>query len=276
MKLLPNIALTVATALAEDLSYGDITADLLPEKITARAQISTREDAIICGIPWVNELFHQLDPKVTLSWQVQDGDKVAAGQVLGILSGNAKSLLTGERTALNFLQTLSATATLTNRYVNALSATKTKLLDTRKTIPGLRYAQKYAVRCGGGNNHRLGLYDAFLIKENHIMACGSIEKAINLARINHPEKIIEIEVENLDELKQALQAKADIILLDNFTMDMLKEAVIINKAQAKLEVSGNVTIDNLAIIAATGVDYISVGALTKNIKAIDLSLRFIA
>lgn len=266
----------VAAAIQEDVGAEDITASLIDPAKLATAQIITRESAVICGTAFVDEVFKQLDNKIALQWQVRDGQEVVPNQVLGQLSGFAKNLLTGERTALNFLQTLSATATVTAQYVLALQGTHTKLLDTRKTIPGLRLAQKYAVTCGGGTNHRMGLYDAFLIKENHISACGSIQNAIITAKAKHPGKVIEIEVENLAELTQALVWKADVILLDNFSLEMMHQAVVLNNKQAKLEVSGNVNQQMLTEIAATGVDYISVGAITKHIQAIDLSMRFIA
>jgi len=245
-----------------------------------------RDDCIICGVAWVNEVFKQLDntfdltgEKATkITWFVNDGQSVKANTTLFELSGNARILLTGERTALNFLQSLSGTATLTSQYVECLSGTSTQLLDTRKTIPGLRSAQKYAVTCGGGVNHRIGLFDAFLIKENHIAACGGINKAITTARKNHPDKTVEVEVENIEELTEALNAGSDIIMLDNFTPKMIEQAVgltqSISKGKTKLEVSGNMTIESLTTYAKAGVDFISVGALTKHVNAIDLSMRF--
>ncbi len=273
-----HIRASVAAALAEDLGnlpveQGDITASLIPASQQASATIISREAAIVCGIAWVNEVFAQLDPAVQLDWQVQDGDSIAPNQLLCRLQGKARSLLTGERTALNFLQSLSGTATTTDHYVQQLVGSHTQLLDTRKTIPGLRLAQKYAVLCGGGQNHRIGLFDAFLIKENHIAAAGGIDLAVAQARQNFPGKPVEVEVENLVELQQALTAGADIIMLDNFSLADIQQAVAINRQQAKLEVSGNITSERLRELAATGVDYISSGALTKHVQAIDLSMR---
>lgn len=263
----------VAASLAEDIGTGDISAALLPSNRLAEAFVISRESAVICGISWVTAVFQQVDPNIKLEWHVQDGETVTDNQTLLMMTGPARSILSGERCALNWLQTLSGTATVTAAYVAELAGLSVKLLDTRKTIPGLRYAQKYAVRCGGGHNHRMGLYDAFLIKENHIMSAGSIAAAISQARIQEPAKIIEIEVENLQELKQALDAKADIILLDNFEFQDIEKAVHMNQNQAQLEVSGNVTQSNIRQIAMTGIDRISVGALTKHVRAIDLSLR---
>ncbi|MDP4529180.1 carboxylating nicotinate-nucleotide diphosphorylase [Alkalimonas delamerensis] len=273
-----HIRASVAAALAEDLGnlpveQGDITASLIPASQQASATIISREAAIVCGIAWVNEVFAQLDPAVQLDWQVQDGDSIAPNQLLCRLQGKARSLLTGERTALNFLQSLSGTASTTDHYVQQLAGSHTQLLDTRKTIPGLRLAQKYAVLCGGGQNHRIGLFDAFLIKENHIAAAGGIDLAVAQARQNFPGKPVEVEVENLAELQQALTAGADIIMLDNFSLADIQQAVAINRQQAKLEVSGNITSERLRELAATGVDYISSGALTKHVQAIDLSMR---
>ncbi|GAB57082.1 carboxylating nicotinate-nucleotide diphosphorylase [Rheinheimera nanhaiensis] len=268
----------VAAALAEDLGFlsleqGDITASLIPATQHASATIITREDCVVCGTAFVEEVFRQLGDMVTVNWQVKDGDKVSANTLLCSLSGPARLLLTGERTALNFLQLLSATATTTAHYVTFLAGSNTRLLDTRKTIPGLRFAQKYAVTVGGGKNHRIGLYDAFLIKENHIAAAGSIAKAVASARHNFPGKPVEVETENLDELSQALTAGADIIMLDNFSLADIKQAVTMNGGKAKLEVSGNITSERLTELAASGVDYISSGALTKHVQAIDLSMR---
>ncbi|MEW5682229.1 MAG: carboxylating nicotinate-nucleotide diphosphorylase [Pseudomonadota bacterium] len=268
----------VATALAEDLGFlaleqGDITASLIPAAQQASATIITREDCVVCGTAFADEVFRQLGDQVKINWQVKDGDKVSANTVLCTLNGPARLLLTGERTALNFLQLLSATATTTAHYVAFLAGSNTRLLDTRKTIPGLRFAQKYAVTVGGGKNHRIGLYDAFLIKENHIAAAGSIANAVATARQNFPGKPVEVETENLAELKQALDAGADIIMLDNFNLADIKQAVIMNAGKAKLEVSGNITSERLTELAATGVDYISSGALTKHVQAIDLSMR---
>ena len=228
---------------------------------------------MVCGTAWVDEVFAQLSDQAVIQWFVQDGDKVTANTVLCEISGPARILLTGERTALNFLQTLSGTATTTARYVALLNGSKTRLLDTRKTVPGMRLAQKYAVSCGGGKNHRIGLYDAFLIKENHIAAAGSIANAVQTARQNFPGKTVEVEVEDLTELEQALAAGADIIMLDNFHIADIMQAVVLNQGKAKLEVSGNVTAESLKALASTNVDYISSGALTKNVQAIDLSMR---
>ncbi len=267
------IADDVRRALAEDLGPGDVTATLLSAEASSDATVITREDAVLCGTAWFDAVFAQLDPDIRTSWLAQDGDAIRAGQELCRLYGPTRALLSGERCALNFLQTLSATATVTRRYVTAIAGTGAQILDTRKTIPGLRTAQKFAVRCGGGRNHRMGLYDAILIKENHIAAAGSIEHAVNSARQLHPGLSIEVEVETLEELQQALAASADIILLDNFSPYDLPTAVTLNASRAKLEASGGITLDNVHAIAATGVDFISIGALTKNIHAIDLSLR---
>lgn len=273
-----SIPQQVTAALAEDLggvadASADITANLIPADQQATARLITREPGVICGCAWVDEVFAQLGDSVSIQWHVRDGDAVVANQELCTLSGPARAILTGERTAMNFLQTLSATATTVASAVVHLQGSNTKLLDTRKTIPGLRLAQKYAVACGGGANHRIGLHDAFLIKENHIAACGSIDKAVATARINQPGLLVEVETENLAELEQALAAGADVIMLDNFSMSDIETAVSLTRGRAKLEVSGNVTADQLAKYAATGVDYISSGALTKHIQALDLSLR---
>lgn len=250
----------------------DITASLISTKRKMHAQIITREDCIICGVDWATNAFEQCDPNIELNWQVKDGDKVTATSPLVYIEGNAHAILTAERTALNFLQMLSGTATTTNQYAQILAGSATKLLDTRKTIPLFRQAQKYAVRCGGGHNHRVGLYDAFLIKENHIHACGGINQAVEQARALHPNKPIEVEVENLEELKKAIESSVDIVMLDNFSTDLILQAVAINKGPSKLEVSGNITHERLKELATTGVDFVSSGALTKNINAIDLSL----
>lgn len=263
----------VTAALLEDVGSGDITAELIPAAHQASARVITREASVICGVAWVNEVFRQVDPEVELLWQVQDGDRVAADTELLLLQGSARALLTGERAALNFLQTLSGTATLSAAYADKVAATSVKLLDTRKTLPGLRMAQKYAVSCGGCFNHRIGLFDAFLIKENHLMACGGITTAIETAHQNHPGKPVEVEVETFAQLHEALQAGADIIMLDNFTPAQMREAVQINAGKAKLEASGNITDATLLDFATTGVDYISIGALTKHCRAIDLSMR---
>jgi nicotinate-nucleotide pyrophosphorylase (carboxylating) len=267
----------VADALLEDVGGGDLTGSLLPEWAAARAAIVTREGMVLAGRPWVDEVYRQLDPAVRIDWQAADGDRLDAGATLCRLAGPARTLLTGERTALNFLQLLSATATAASSYAAAVAGTGARILDTRKTIPGLRLAQKYAVRCGGGVNHRIGLFDAILIKENHIVAAGGIEAAIREARAKHAGVPVEIEVESLDELRSALAAKADRLLLDNFGLEDLRRAVQINRADgnppAKLEASGGLTLESIADVAATGVDFISVGALTKHVTAVDLSMR---
>ncbi|MFA7553676.1 MAG: carboxylating nicotinate-nucleotide diphosphorylase [Spongiibacteraceae bacterium] len=275
---LPNYALqdletTIKQALTEDIGSGDITAQLIPAEQTATAQVITREAATLCGQAWVNEVFRQVDPSVVVTWQAQDGETITPNQVLFSLSGSARSLLTGERTALNFLQLLSGTATTCSHYANLVEGTGVKLLDTRKTIPGLRNAQKYAVTQGACFNHRIGLYDAFLIKENHIAACGGINNAVATAKQQAPGKPVEVEVESLDEFQQALDAGADIIMLDNFDLAMMRTAVQTCGGKAKLEASGNVTDETLRPIAETGVDYISIGALTKHCRAVDLSMR---
>lgn len=267
------------TALDQPDASADITAQLIPADRISTARVITREAGVFCGQPWVDEVFLQLKAQlggdVRVEWKVQDGERLSPNQELFRLHGPARVLLTGERNALNFVQTLSGVATLTARYVAELEGTDCRLLDTRKTLPGLRSAQKYAVTCGGGKNHRIGLFDAYLIKENHILACGGIPEAISEARRLNPDKPVEVEVESLAELEQALAANADIVMLDNFDVAMMREAVAINQSRAKLEVSGNVTLDTLAEFAATGVDFISVGALTKHVRALDLSMRFI-
>tara|TARA_R110002049_G_scaffold2368_5_gene17417 strand:- start:271 stop:1107 length:837 start_codon:yes stop_codon:yes gene_type:complete len=268
-----SIQASVKLALQEDIGTGDITAQLISDEKHAEAKVITREDAVICGIDWVNEVFRIVSDKLKIDWLVKDGEKVNANTTLFKISGPARAILTGERSALNFLQTLSGTATLSHEYAKRVAHTQVQLLDTRKTIPGLRLAQKYAVKCGGCFNHRLGLYDAFLIKENHIMACGGISEAIAQAKVIAPDKPVEVEVESLDEFHQALNAKADIIMLDNFTLPDMREAVLLNEGRAKLEASGNVNFDTLVPIAETGVDFISIGALTKDCKSIDLSMR---
>ena len=264
----------VNIAIHEDVGDGDITAQLIPEDEITIATVISREDCVLCGMDWFEEVFRQIDEEVLIEWQAEDGDSLEADQAICSLSGSARSILTGERCALNFLQTLSATATLAATYAKAVEGTDAVVLDTRKTIPGLRLAQKYAVSCGGCQNHRIGLYDAILIKENHILACGSIQQAIDEARFHNPEMPIEVEVENLDELQQAIDASADHVLLDNFDSKTLEQAVAICKGKIISEASGNITIDNIHDVARTGVDYISIGALTKDIKAIDLSMRF--
>jgi nicotinate-nucleotide pyrophosphorylase (carboxylating) len=274
-ELKPTIEENVRTALNEDVGNGDITAELIPASDRAQARVISRQEAVVCGRAWVDEVFRQVDPEVQIEWLVEDGDKVERDQVLFRLQGSARSLLTGERAALNFLQTLSGTATLSHEYAQRVAGTPVRLLDTRKTIPGLRLAQKYAVSCGGCFNHRIGLYDAFLIKENHIMACGSIEQAIETARRNHPGKPVEIEVETEEQLERALVAGADIVMLDNFSPERMIAAVKQTAGRAKLEASGNITDETLLDYANTGVDYISIGALTKHCQAVDLSMRIV-
>lgn len=264
----------VKLALLEDIGQQDLTADLIPVDTLATATLITREQATLCGRDWFTSVFSQLDKNIAIEWHAADGDKLPANSAICTLKGPARAILTGERTAMNFLQTLSATATRANQYASAISGLPVKVLDTRKTLPGWRIAQKYAVRCGGCFNHRFGLYDGILIKENHINAAGSIAAAVSQAKTLHPTISIEVEVENMMELEQALSAQADIVLLDNFTIEQLQQAVSINNGQALLEASGNVNLGTIRDIAETGVDRISVGALTKDIKAIDLSLRF--
>jgi len=272
-----SIARQVAAALAEDLGAGDVTAALVPASQQVRAQIIAREPAVLCGTAWADATFKQLDPAIRLDWQFHDGERLAADTPVLRLSGPARPILTGERTALNFLQTLSATATAASRYVEAVAGTGCRILDTRKTLPGLRLAQKYAARCGGAQNHRLGLYDMVLIKENHIIAAGSIGAAIATARRASPGIPVEVEVETLDEFSQALDAGADIIMLDELPLDDMREAVQRNRSRGgkvKLEASGGVTLATVREIALTGVDYISIGGITKHVQAVDLSMRF--
>lgn len=264
----------ITIALQEDIGSGDLTAELIPKNNVAKAKIISRQAAVICGKELVTKVFHKIDSTIKINWFIEDGANVKANTTLCELEGNARSLLTGERTALNFLQTLSSTATLTKQFVEALKGTNTKLLDTRKTLPGLRLAQKYAVTCGGGYNHRFGLYDAVLIKENHIMAAGSITAAINKARSLYPDKCIEVEVQNLSELKEALTTSVNIVMLDNFTLDNIRKAVKIAAGKVKLEISGGVTLKTIHALAETGVDYISVGAITKTVMPIELSMLF--
>lgn len=271
--LAEEIRSSAAQLLAEDVGPGDITAQLIPDNQWATAKVMSREAAVLCGVAWVDEIFRRLDSRVTLRWQAADGDKLVAEQYFLELEGPARSLLTGERAALNVLQTLSATATVTHRYVDLIKGTGVRLLDTRKTLPGMRLAQKYAVTCGGGHNHRIGLWDAFLIKENHIAACGGIQAAVAQARKLASDLPVEVEVETFEELDQALAAGADIIMLDNFALEDLHVAVEINGGRATLEASGNVDAMTLKAIADTGVDCISSGALTKDVKSIDLSMR---
>jgi nicotinate-nucleotide pyrophosphorylase (carboxylating) len=273
-----TIGATVAAALTEDVGSGDLTAALIDGDEVVGASIIAREPLVLAGHPWANEVFRQLDERVQLDWYIEDGQDAQADEVICKLVGPARALLTGERSALNFLQTLSATATSTAAFVAAVAGTPAKVLDTRKTLPGLRQAQKYAVRCGGGHNHRSGLYDAILVKENHIRSAGSITEALRRAKMAASDVLIEVEVESLDELREALDAGAERILLDNFPIAALREAVDINAAYgyvgAELEASGNVSLETIREIAETGVDYISTGAITKNIRAVDLSMLF--
>jgi nicotinate-nucleotide pyrophosphorylase (carboxylating) len=271
-----DLAQQVEAALREDLGSGDVTANLVPAAQRVRGSVVSREEAVLCGRAWADETFRQLDSKVQLTWHAADGDRVAAQQVIFAIAGPARPVLTGERTALNFLQLLSATATAARRFVDAVAGTGCQILDTRKTVPGLRTAQKYAVRCGGARNHRMGLYDQVLIKEDHIAAAGSLTGAIEAARHNAAGVTVEVEVETLGELQEALSARADIVMLDEFTLEDMRAAVALNRARgaaAKLEVSGSVSLDAVRAIAETGVDFISVGAITKNVRAIDLSMR---
>ncbi len=273
----PDLPAQVDRALAEDIGTGDVTAALIAPERAGRAAVITREPAVVCGIPYVNETFARVDPAVRVDWKVAEGDRVAANQLLFTAQGPARGLLTAERTALNFLQLLSATATAAHAYAVLLEGTGCQVLDTRKTIPGLRTAQKYAVRVGGGPNHRIGLFDLILIKENHIMPAGSIARAVATARACGARVPVEVEVENLDELRQAIAAGADIAMLDEFSLEAMREAVAINRAAArpvKLEASGGVTQQTIRDIALTGVDYISVGSITKHVQAVDLSMRF--
>ncbi|GAB3286894.1 carboxylating nicotinate-nucleotide diphosphorylase [Parahaliea aestuarii] len=263
----------VQAALAEDIGSGDITAELIGADTLATGRVITREAGVLCGRPWADAVFKAVDPGIQLQWQHQDGEAVAANDTLFTFSGPARGLLTAERSALNFLQLLSGTASACRRYADQVQGTNVRLLDTRKTIPGLRMAQKYAVSCGGCHNHRIGLFDAFLIKENHINACGGIAKAVQSARRIAPGKPVEVEVESMDELAQALEAGADRIMLDNFSLEKMREAVTLAKGRAELEASGNITDVTLRPVAETGVDFISIGALTKDCKAMDLSMR---
>jgi len=271
-----DLAKQVEAALREDVGSGDVTAALVPAAQRVRGAVTTREAAVLCGRAWADETFRQLEPRVQLTWQAADGDRLEAGQILFSITGPARPVLTGERTALNFLQLLSGTATAARRFVDAVAGTSCRILDTRKTVPGLRTAQKYAVRCGGALNHRMGLYDQVLIKENHIAAAGSLTGAIEAARRTAGGIAIEVEVETLGELREALAARPDIIMLDEFTLGDMRTAVELTRTQGaatKLEVSGSVALDRVHAIAETGVDYISVGALTKHVRAVDLSMR---
>jgi nicotinate-nucleotide pyrophosphorylase (carboxylating) len=273
-----DIAATVAAALAEDVGSGDLTASLVPPDTIADATVITREAAVLCGRAWFDETFAQVDSRTRVEWLVEDGAHVQPDQTLCRIKGPARSLLTAERPALNFLQTLSGTATLTRRYVDAVAGTGCRILDTRKTIPGLRLAQKYAVRCAGGTNHRIGLFDGILIKENHIAAAGSIAAAIAAARAVNSQVLLEVEVETIGELRQAIAANPDRILIDNFTLEHMREAVAITRAynakRIDLEASGNITLESIRPVAETGVDFISIGSLTKHVRAVDLSMRF--
>jgi nicotinate-nucleotide pyrophosphorylase (carboxylating) len=266
---------SVRRALAEDMGGGDLTADLIAADAGAEARIISRQQAVVCGRAWVDAVFRRLDSQSRVDWQVEDGARVTTNQTLCHIHGKARALLSGERTALNFLQTLSGTATVARRYADAIAGTKTRILDTRKTIPGLRNAQKYAVACGGCTNHRMGLYDAILIKENHILAAGSISAAIIEARRLHPNVTLEIEVETVEQVGEAIAAKPDILLLDNMSIEQMREVVRIVAGRAKLEASGGITFGNIRAIAETGVDFISVGVLTKDLIAVDLSMRFL-
>jgi len=271
-----DLAAQVEAALREDIGSGDVTAALVPAAQRVRGSLITREPAVLAGRPWVDATFRHLDPHVQLAWHANDGEPIAANQVVFDIAGSARPVLTGERTALNFLQLLSATATVTRRFVEAVAGTGCIILDTRKTLPGLRSAQKYAVRCGGGENHRMGLYDRVLIKENHIAAAGSLTGAIRAARSHAPGVTVEVEVESLAELEEALAASPDIVLLDEFTLANLRAGVALNRARArpvKIEASGSMTLETVRAVAETGVDYISVGSLTKHVRAVDLSLR---
>jgi nicotinate-nucleotide pyrophosphorylase (carboxylating) len=273
-----DIDLTVRRALEEDVGDGDITASLVPPEAKATATLLSRESAVVCGVPWFERVFEILDPEVRIRWKVSEGESVEPDTLLCTLEGNARALLTGERTALNFLQTCSGTATAARRFASAVAGTSCRILDTRKTLPCLRSAQKYATACGGVTNHRMGLFDGVLIKENHLIACGSIRQAVQTARASAPDLPVEVEVESMDECRDALEAGADILMLDNFSLPDMREAVALNRRRgdkaALLEASGNVELERLSEIADTGVDFISVGAITKHVRAIDLSMRF--
>jgi len=274
----PDIRECVARALQEDIGAGDLTASLIPRDKQAHAHVVTREDAVLCGSAWFEEVFRQLDAKIEVRWQARDGERVTSNQQLCEIVGPARSVLTGERTSLNFLQLLSATATTTRRFVDAIAGTNCRILDTRKTIPGLRLAQKYAVLCGGGTNHRIGLFDAILVKENHITAAGSISAAVAAARQLNDRVMLEVEVENFDELNQALDAGVDRVLIDNFTVDDMRRAVALTRghrnSKVEIEASGNMSLESIRAVAETGVDFISIGSLTKHVRAVDLSMRF--
>jgi nicotinate-nucleotide pyrophosphorylase (carboxylating) len=279
LRLPTDIAADVTRALAEDLGTGDVTATLIDEKQRAEARVVARDGAVLCGAPWFDEVYRQIDPQVAVRWAHRDGARIGRNTIVCTVAGPARALLSGERTALNFLQTLSGTASAASRFAAAIHGTAARVLDTRKTLPGLRAAQKYAVRCGGAYNHRQGLYDAILIKENHIAAVGSIETAVSRARAQAPSLLLEIEVENLEQLRAALETSADRIMLDNFPVAQLHEAVAIRNAhkgrRKELEASGNIDLGNVRAVAATGVDWISTGAITKHVQAIDYSMRFL-
>lgn len=264
----------VFNALKEDIGDGDITAELIPVDNISLATVISREQCIFCGLDWFEETYRQIDEDILIDWFVEDGEALTSDQTICTISGSSQSIVTGERTALNFIQLLSATATASHRYAQVLEGQHTRILDTRKTIPGLRMAQKYAVSCGGCENHRLGLYDAFLIKENHINACDGISNAVKEARFHNPELQVEVEVETLDELNEAIEAGTDRVLLDNFNIETMKQAVELCSGKVTTEASGNITLDNLQQVASSGVDFISIGAITKDVKAIDLSMRF--
>ncbi|MCI0400364.1 MAG: carboxylating nicotinate-nucleotide diphosphorylase [Gammaproteobacteria bacterium] len=272
-RLPDDIDAVVSQALREDLGEGDLTALLITEEASASAHVRSREAAILCGTAWFDRVFQQLDARVQITWHLQDGQEVSADQTVCTLLGPTHALLSGERTGLNFLQTLSGTATATRAYVEALRGIEVKLLDTRKTIPGLRNAQKYAVLCGGGHNHRIGLYDGILIKENHLLASGGIQNAVRAAKAKHPDLPVEVEVETLNQLEEAIEASADIVLLDNFAAPTLRKAVALTRGRAKLEASGSIELSNVREIAKTGVDFISIGSLTKHLHAIDMSMH---
>ena len=274
MELYQLIVNQAANALDEDVGTGDISAALIDASARLDTELLVREDAVLCGTPWFDEVFRQCDASIEIEWQAGDGEQVGANSSVARVSGPARAVLTAERSALNFLQTLSGTATVTRRYADLVEGTGCRILDTRKTIPQLRHAQKYAVVCGGGFNHRLGLYDAYLIKENHLAACGGIAAAAVRARQMHADRLLEIEVENLEQLRQAIDAQVDRVLLDNFSLEGLREAVALNGRRVELEASGNIDLDNLREVAESGVDFVSIGALTKHIRAIDFSLRY--
>ena len=274
MDLYQLIINQAANALDEDVGSGDVSAELIDANTRLDTELLVREDAILCGCQWFDEVFRQCDERINIQWHAKDGDQLTENTVVCEVSGPARGMLTAERSALNFLQTLSGTATLTRSYVDKIKHTDCKILDTRKTIPQLRFGQKYAVVCGGGNNHRIGLFDAFLIKENHLAASGGIAKTVARARQMHPDKLLEIEVENMQQLQQAIDARVDRVLLDNFSVAGMKQAVELNDGRIELEASGNVDLESVVEIAATGVNYVSIGALTKNLRAIDFSLRY--